>query len=167
MLTRTREIACGDGHLKDAFAQRGVRWVQRCRFRQGVAGGCHVIPCNLLVRQRQKIPAPFNGLALRDRQSRGVAQRMLVGWSDRQDLLIGLEGRFELALEPPCIGNRREAPRGTVHVVRAQVQLGEQQRRVEVARLFVDKLGVSLDGRRQLADPEKLFCGADGRLAFG
>jgi hypothetical protein len=36
-----------------------------------------------------------------------------------------------------------------------------------VAWLFVDEKGIGLDGRRQLADPEKLFCGPDGRLTFG
>ena len=96
-----------------------------------------------------------------------LAQRMFVGWPDREDFLVGVEGLFELAFEAPGIGNRREASGGAVDVARAQVQLGEQQRRIEVARLFVDELGIGLDGRRQLADPKKLFRGPDGRLTFG
>jgi hypothetical protein len=42
--------------------------------------------------------------------------------------------------------------------------LREHQGGVEVARLFVDETGIGLDGRRQLADPEKLFCGPESRL---
>ena len=83
---------------------------------------------------------------------------------DREDLLVGVEGRFELALEAPGVGNRRKAPGGAVDVARAQMQLREQQGGVEVARLFVDETGIGLDGRRQLADPEKFFCGPESRV---
>jgi hypothetical protein len=44
------------------------------------------------------------------------------------------------------------------------MQLREEQRGIEVARLFVDEMGIGLDGRRQLADPEKFFCGSESRV---
>ena len=77
-----------------------------------VAGGGHVIACNLLVGQRQEVFASFDRLSLRDGQRRGMSQRVLVGRLDREDLLVGVEGLFEFALEAPGIGNRREAPGG-------------------------------------------------------
>ncbi len=164
MLAGAGKVACRHGHLEHALAQRRVGWIECRRFGQRVAGGGHVVARDLTVRQQQEEFASLHRLTLRDGQSRRMSQRVLVRRLDREDFLIGVEGRLELALEAPGVGNRRKAPGGAIDVARAQMQLREQQCSVEVTRLFVDETGIGLDGRRQLADPEKLFCGPESRL---